>query len=50
MNPETRTLIKVRIDDAAATSDLVERLMGKKPESRFDYITQNARFAEDLDV
>ena len=50
MNPATRTLIRVRIDDAAATADLVERLMGKKPESRFEYITTNARFAEDLDI
>jgi DNA gyrase/topoisomerase IV subunit B len=29
---------------------LVERLMGKKPELRFQYITENARFVEELDV
>lgn len=32
------------------TGDLVERLMGKKPELRFQYISENARFVEDVDV
>ena len=32
------------------TGDLVERLMGKKPEKRFEYIQANARFVEELDV
>ena len=52
MNPATRRLIRVRIDDAipGETGDLVERLMGKKPELRFQYISENARFVEELDV
>ena len=52
MNPETRKLIRVTIDDEFPneTGDLVERLMGKKPELRFQYIQENARFVEDLDV
>ena len=52
MNPATRQLIRVAIDDdePGETADLVEQLMGKKPELRFDYIQENARFAEDLDV
>ncbi len=52
MNPATRQLIRVDIDDdePGETADLVEQLMGKKPELRFDYIQENARFAEDLDV
>jgi topoisomerase-4 subunit B len=51
MSPATRTLIRVRIDkEVAETGDLVERLMGKKPELRFQYIQENARFVEDLDV
>ena len=52
MNPETRKLIRVSIDDdePGETSDLVERLMGKKPELRFQYISENARFVEELDV
>ena len=52
MNPETRKLIRVTIDDdePGETGDLVERLMGKKPELRFQYIQENARFVEELDV
>ncbi|PZO63128.1 MAG: DNA topoisomerase IV subunit B [Paracoccus denitrificans] len=52
MNPATRKLIRVSIDDeeGGETGDLVERLMGKKPELRFQYISENAQFAEDLDV
>jgi topoisomerase IV subunit B len=52
MNPETRKLIRVTIheDEPGTTGDLVERLMGKKPELRFQYIQENARFVEDLDV
>ena len=52
MNPATRKLIRVTIDedDPGETGDLVERLMGKKPELRFQYIQENARFVEELDV
>ncbi|WP_028028546.1 DNA topoisomerase IV subunit B [Gemmobacter nectariphilus] len=52
MNPATRKLIRVSIDDEipGETGDLVERLMGKKPELRFQYIQENARFVEDVDV
>ncbi len=52
MNPATRKLIQVSIDEdiPGETGDLVERLMGKKPELRFQYITENARFVEDVDV
>ncbi|MEP3639156.1 MAG: DNA topoisomerase IV subunit B [Paracoccaceae bacterium] len=52
MNPLTRKLIQVRIDEdePGETGDLVERLMGKKPELRFQYIQENARFVEELDV
>ncbi|WP_374641888.1 DNA topoisomerase IV subunit B [Tabrizicola sp.] len=52
MNPATRKLIRVSIDDedGGETGDLVERLMGKKPELRFQYIQENARFVEELDV
>ena len=52
MNPATRKLIRVSIDDeeGGETGDLVERLMGKRPELRFEFIQENARFVEDLDV
>ena len=52
MDPETRKLIRVTIDEdePGETGDLVERLMGKKPEKRFEYIQENAQFVEELDV
>jgi topoisomerase-4 subunit B len=52
MNPATRKLIRVTVheDEPGETGDLVERLMGKKPELRFQYISENARFVEELDV
>ena len=52
MNVQSRKLIRVTIDEdePGETGDLVERLMGKKPELRFQYIQENARFAEELDV
>ncbi|GGL84956.1 DNA topoisomerase 4 subunit B [Pseudooceanicola nanhaiensis] len=52
MDPNSRKLIRVTIDDEepGQTSDLVERLMGKKPELRFQYIQENAKFVEDIDV
>ncbi len=52
MNPETRQLIRINIDEdePGETADLVDRLMGKKPELRFEYIQQNAKFVEELDV
>ena len=52
MDPEQRKLIRVSIDDEfpGETGDLVERLMGKKPELRFQYIQENAQFVEELDV
>ncbi|MGR3757874.1 MAG: DNA topoisomerase IV subunit B [Tranquillimonas sp.] len=52
MDPASRKLIRVTIDEdePGETGDLVERLMGKKPELRFQYITENAKFVDDLDV
>ncbi len=50
MDPATRTLIRVTVDDFDGTSDLVSRLMGRRAEHRFAYIQENARFAEDIDV
>ena len=52
MDPSSRKLIRVTIDEdePGETGDLVERLMGKKPEMRFQYIQANAQFVEELDV
>ena len=59
MDPRHRSLLKVRIphryneeerSEAHETADLVERLMGRKPEMRFQFIQENARFAQNLDI
>ena len=52
MDPKKRTLARVELpEDEAEIEDLVERLMGKKAEARYQFIQDNARFAvADLDV
>ncbi len=62
MNPETRTLVRVNLEDAAQAArdmaeggtgeldDLVERLMGKNAEARFDFIQKNATFVDNIDI
>ena len=34
----------------AATAKAVDRLMGNKPEARFEFIQENAKFAKELDI
>ena len=58
MSPKTRRLIRVELppkteegaEDSARTKQLVGELMGKKPEFRFRFITENAKFVKDLFV
>ncbi|MGI4794507.1 MAG: toprim domain-containing protein, partial [Janthinobacterium lividum] len=54
MDPKRRTLLKVvaAVEDRAATNTLVESLMGRKPELRFQFIQEHARLIEtqELDV
>jgi topoisomerase-4 subunit B len=53
MRPGHRTLVRVDIaeEEAKDTESLFERLMGKKPELRFQFIQENAQFAaESVDV
>ena len=54
MDPKRRTLLQVRVVDGErkATDKSVERLMGNKPEARFEFIQERAEFAADelLDV
>jgi topoisomerase-4 subunit B len=54
MDPKRRTLLKVALlaDERADTAKSVERLMGTKAESRYEFIQEKAEFAKDemLDV
>lgn len=63
MNPEKRSLMRVTLVDTEMdpeesnlqnavrkTEKLIDQLMGKKPELRFQFIQENATFAKDLDV
>ena len=52
MDPTRRTLLKVVAlqEDRESTATLVESLMGRKPELRFQFIQDRARTVEDLDV
>jgi topoisomerase-4 subunit B len=52
MDPKTRTLLQVQIDPESGALDvqLVEDLMGRRPELRLAFIQANARLVEELDV
>lgn len=52
MDPKKRTLIQLTIDDATAmdTNQIVDDLMGNKPESRYIFIQKNALSVSNLDI
>ncbi|MDA8251248.1 MAG: DNA topoisomerase IV subunit B [Rhodospirillales bacterium] len=52
MDPQKRTLLKVlaRAEDRARNSELVESLMGRRPELRFQFIQERARTVAEVDV
>ena len=50
MNPETRTMLKVSMDDAVEANDTFTRLMGGDPELRREFIESNAKLVTDLDI
>jgi topoisomerase-4 subunit B len=54
MDPRKRTLLQVKVveDERKTTDKSVERLMGNKPELRFEFIQERAEFAAEdvLDV
>ena len=50
MDPTTRTILKVEMEDAAEASHLFETLMGDEVEPRRKFIEENAKFVRNLDV
>ncbi len=59
MDPKKRTLLRVVVphktteeeaEEAVYTKNIVSRLMGNKPEYRFQFIQEHARFVENLDI
>ncbi len=50
MNPATRTLIRVTMEDAAEADQMFTMLMGENPELRRKFIEENASLVTDLDI
>ncbi len=50
MNPETRTMIKVEMEDAIRADEIFTILMGDKVAPRREFIEKNARYVKNLDV
>lgn len=50
MNPETRTLLQVSIENAAEATQIFETLMGEAVEPRRQFIERNAQYVKNLDI
>jgi DNA gyrase subunit B len=50
LNPKTRRLLRVEIQDQIVTDRVINELMGKDPSARFRFIMERAETAEELDV
>lgn len=50
MNPETRTILQLQLEDAIEADEIFTTLMGEKVEPRREFIQEHAREVENLDV
>lgn len=50
MDPETRTLMQVKVDDAEEADEIFSILMGEQPELRRAFIEENAKLVKELDI
>jgi len=50
MNPETRTMISVKVDDAIEADRIFTILMGEEVEPRREFIQANAKYVQNLDI
>ena len=50
MDPNTRTVLRVTMEDAVEASKLFEELMGDEVEPRRLFIEKNAKYVSNLDV
>jgi len=50
MNPDSRTLLRVEIEDSAAADEAFQMLMGTEVEPRKNFIQDHAEAVENLDI
>ena len=50
MNPKTRIMLRVEMEDAAMADEIFTILMGDKVEPRREFIERNAKYVQNLDV
>ena len=50
MDPQKRTMLRVSVEDAIAADEIMSLLMGEKVEPRREFIEQNSKLVDDLDI
>ena len=49
MNPETRTIVRIELEDAIKADEIFTILMGDKVAPRREFIEKNAKYVQNLD-